>query len=258
MSNPLNPRKVMPLLWLATGLVAFVVVWQIMSNAFGPLLVATPAETTAAVAHLLTSPGALAAFWRTLGRVLLALGLQVVCGVASGVIAGLYPWVEDLLKPVLGVLVAVPPVALALLVILMFGSGDFQVAATALALGFPLLHVGTITAVRSVDRSMLEMFAAFGLPKATQLVVGYLPAILYSLLPSILLVTGLTVRLTVMVEVMVGGGSGIGQSLSAARVHLATAEIFAWLLVMATTVLMVEGTFLYLVKGHLLKWQARR
>jgi len=243
---------------MAAGLVAFVVAWQVMSQTYGPLLVAPPAETWAAAARLLNSPVTLAALGQTLGRVLLALGLQIFSGVASGVIAGLYPWIEDLLQPAVDALVAVPPVALALLVILMFGSGDYQVAATAVALGFPLLYAGTVTAVRSVDSSMLEMFRAFGLPKATQLVVGYLPATLYSLLPSILLATGLNVRLMVMVEVMVGVGSGIGQSLSAARVHMATAEIFAWLLVMATTVLMVEGTFLYLVKSHLLKWQARR
>jgi len=243
---------------MATGVVAFTVVWQLMSNSYGPLLVATPSETMVAVTRLLTSPATLAAFARTLGRVLLALGLQIVSGVASGVLAGLYPWVEDLLRPVIDALVAVPPVALTLLVILMFGSGDYQVAATALALGFPLLYTGTVRAVRSVDRSMLEMFRAFRLPRTTQLLVGYLPATLYALIPSILLATGLTLRLVVMAEVMVGGGSGIGQSLSEARVHMATAEIFAWLLVMAATVLMIEGTLLYLVKSHLLKWQARR
>ncbi|MBT9156213.1 MAG: putative aliphatic sulfonates transport permease protein SsuC [Firmicutes bacterium] len=258
MNNRLKPRGVAPLLWMVTGIVVFALAWQAMSQVYGPLLVATPAETLEATVHLFTSPPAAAAFSRTLGRVLLALGLQIMAGLAVGMLAGFYPWIEDLLKPAISILVAVPPVALALFVIFVFGGGERQVVAAAVALGFPLLYNGAVTAVRSVDVDLLEMLRVFRVPRATQLLAAYVPATVHSLLPSILLAAGLTVRLMIMAEVIVGVDRGIGQALSQARVHMATAEIFAWMLMMATTVLLIEGVMLYLVKSHVLAWQARR
>ncbi|MBT9156985.1 MAG: putative aliphatic sulfonates transport permease protein SsuC [Firmicutes bacterium] len=258
MNSWLKAKKAMPLVWMITGTVAFALAWQMMAQVYGPLLVATPAETLESAVRLFTSPPAVAAFSRTFGRVLLALGLQIIAGLAVGMLAGFYPWVEDLLKPAISILVAVPPVALALFVIFVFGGGERQVVAAAVALGFPLLYGGAVTAVRSVDRGLLEMLRVFRVPKATQLLAAYVPATLYSLLPSILLAAGLTVRLLIMAEVIVGVDRGIGQALSQARVHMATAEIFAWMLVMAATVLLIEGVMLYLVKSHVLAWQARR
>jgi NitT/TauT family transport system permease protein len=258
MSNWEKLHKALPLMWMCAGIVAFALVWQAMARVYGPLLVATPAETLESVVRLFTSPVTVAAFSRTFGRVLLALGMQVMAGLVIGTLAGFYPWVEDLLKPTNGILVAIPPVALALIVIFVFGGGERQVVATAVALGFPLLYRGAITAIRSVDRDLLEMMRVFRLPRMTQLLAGYIPATVTSLLPSILLAAGLTVRLMITAEVIVGIDRGIGPALNQARVHMATAEIFAWMLVMAATVLLLEGVMLYLVKNHLLVWQTWR
>jgi NitT/TauT family transport system permease protein len=258
MNNRAKLQKVLPLVWMVAGIVVFTLVWQAASRVYGPLLVATPAETLESVVRPFTSSAAGDAFSRTLGRVLLSLGLQVVLGLAMGMLAGFNPWIEELFKPMNGILVAIPPVALALFIIFVFGGGERQAVATAVALGFPLLYRGTVTAVKSVDRDLLEMMRVFRLSRATQLSAGYIPATITALLPSILLAAGLTVRLMIMAEVIVGVDRGIGQALSEARVHMATAEIFAWMLVMAVTVLLLEGVILYLVKRHMLAWQARR
>jgi len=72
------------------------------------------------------------------------------------------------------------------------------------------------------------------------------------------LAAGLTVRLMIMAEIIVGMGTGIGHALSLARVHMATDDIFAWMIVMIVAVLTIEGGLLYLVKKYLLTWQAGR
>ncbi len=257
MNNLRHSLRVIPLLWRCAGFIAFVVVWQMMSGIYGPLLVASPVETAEATVRLFASPYTAAHLIQTLGRIVLSLGLQLVLGIVIGVLAGFYPWLEDLLKPITGMLMSIPPVAVALIVIFILGGGTYQTVATATALGFPLLYGGAVTAVRSMDSSLLEMLKVYRVPKATQLIAGYIPAILYALLPSILLATGLTVRLMVMAEIIVGVDSGVGQALGLARAHMATAEIFAWMLVMVVTVLSVEGFLLHAVKQRALAWQGR-
>ena len=258
MSSRVKSAKVALFAWLIMGLAVCVLAWQMMSSIYGPLLVATPAETIRSIVTIATSPEAVVDLYRTLARVIIALGIQIIASLTLGMIAGFYPWVEAMLRPITGLLTAIPPVALALVVIFVFGGGERQVVATAVALGLPLLYGGTIKAVRSVDRDLLEMMRAFRVPWSSQLCAGYIPATLYSLLPNVLLAAGLTVRLMIMAEVIVGVERGIGQAIGTARAHMATGVIFAWMLIMAATVLLVEGILLYLVKNHVLAWQARR
>lgn len=248
----------LPLAWILTGTVAFALAWQLASRQWGPLLVPSLAETAESVLRLLRLPVGLDAFQHTLGRVVVALLLQAAIGIALGMAAGFYPWLEELLSPAIGILMSVPPVAVALTVIFVFGAGERQVVTTAVALGLPLLYNGAVTAVRSLDRDLLEVLRVFRVSRRAQLWAMYVPATLFALLPSILLAAGLTVRLLVMAEVIIGVEQGIGQSLSMARVHLATPEIFAWMLMMAATMLLIEGVLRYLVKRHVLAWQARR
>jgi NitT/TauT family transport system permease protein len=244
--------------WMALGVLALVTLWQLMSQVYSPIFVPSPGETLRAMLGLFSSPESISTIYHTFYRVLLAQVFLIITGITVGILAGFKPWLEQLLKPVKDVLMAIPPVALSLLVIFLFGGGTLQTVMIAVALGFPLLFSATVTAVRSVDRDLLEMFGAFKVAKAVQLWEGFLPAVIYSVLPNILLAAGLTVRLIVLAEIIVGMNIGVGQALSIARVHLATEDIFAWLLLMAAAVLIIEGGLLHLVKRNLLKWQAGR
>lgn len=242
---------------MALGVLALALAWQLMSQVYSPVFVPSPGETLKGLLGLFSSPETVANIYHTFYRCLIALILLTITGITVGMLAGFKPWLEQLIKPLKDILMAIPPVALTLLVIFLFGGGTLQTVAIAVALGFPLLFNATVTAVRSVDRDLLEMFGAFKITKAVQLREGFLPAVIYSVLPNILLAAGLIVRLIVLAEIIVGMNIGVGQALSIARVHLAIEEIFAWLLLMAAAVLLIEGVLLYLVKKHLLQWQGR-
>lgn len=258
MSRWRKSKALFPYVWMLLGLAAFTLAWHGASRLWGPLLVATPAETGAAVLRLFASPAGQLSLYQTLARVAVALVLQVVVGAALGMLAGFYPWFEELLRPAISVLISVPPVAVALFVIFVSGGGELQVVATAVALGLPLLYRGAVAAVRTLDRDLLEMLRVYRVSRVRQLRTMYLPATLYALLPSILLAAGLTIRLMIMAEIIVGIERGIGPALSLARVHMATADIFAWMLIMATIVLLIEGLLLHVVRTHVLSWQTRR
>jgi len=244
--------------WMAAGILALAAVWQLMSVVYSLVFVPSPVETLAAMISLFNTPEALAALLVTAWRVLIALVFLTITGITVGMLAGFNPLLEHLIKPLKDILIAIPPVALTLLVIFLFGGGSVQTVTIAVALGFPLLYGGTLAATRSVDKDLLEMFGAFRVSKKVRLWDGYLPAVLYAVLPNILLAAGLIVRLMIMAEVIVGMNTGIGNALSIARVHMAIEDIFAWMLIMAAAVLIIEGALLHLVKKHLLTWQAGR
>ncbi|MCL5982527.1 MAG: ABC transporter permease subunit [Firmicutes bacterium] len=242
--------------WFLAGIFILAGIWQIMSLSFSPLILPSPRETLGAMFNLFSSPDARQNFYVSAGRALAALMAVTIMGLGMGVVAGLYPWLEALMKPVKDILLAIPPVALTILVIFLFGSGSLQTVGIAGALALPLIYGSTVSAVRTVDRELLEMTEIFNVPRKVRLWDVYLPAVVFSSLPSVLLAAGLTVRLTVMAEVIVGVTVGIGHALSMSRVYLATQEIFAWMLILLAIVLMIEGGLLYIVKKYLLRWQA--
>lgn len=258
MIKPGKFKKQSAYLWMALGILALSALWQWMAMRYSPLIVPSPSAALKAMLGLLSSPESLSYIYHTFYRCLLALLLITITAVTAGMLAGFKPWLAQLIKPLNDILVAIPPVALTLLVIFLFGGGGVQTVAVAVALGFPLLYGAALTAVRSLDKDLLEMFRAYKIAKTMQLWHGFLPAVIYAVLPNFLLTAGLVVRLMVMAEIIVGMQRGIGPALSIARVHMATEELFAWLLLMAAAVLIIEGVLLYLTKKHLLRWQAGR
>jgi len=229
-----------------------------MSHLYSPVFVPSPRETIVAMVGLLRAPENRTHVYSSFYRILLSLTIMSVTSIALGVMSGFNPWIQQLLKPLKDILLAIPPVALSLLVIFIFGVGTVQTVTIAVMLAFPLLYGAVLSAVRSVDRDMLEMLRAFEVGKTLQLREAYLPAVLSAVMPSMVLAAGLTVRLMIMAEIIVGMGTGIGHALSLARVHMATDDIFAWMIVMIVAVLTIEGGLLYLVKKYLLTWQAGR
>lgn len=245
-----------PFLLMALGTFSLLGVWQLISLGSSPVFVPSPGETLIAVLNLPASSAVRVDLYHTFYRVLLALGLITVTGMTVGMLAGFNPWLEDMIKPLNDLLIAIPPVALTLMVIFVFGAGGAQTVAIAALLGFPLLYSGTVTAVKSVDRGLVEMLAAFKVGRAVRVREGYLPAVTVAVIPNILLAAGLAVRLMIMAEIIVGIDSGIGNALSLARTQMATEDIFAWMLIMAAAVLVIEGGLLYLVKKRLVARQS--
>jgi len=244
-------------LWFASGLFILAGIWQAMSLFFSPLVLPSPMETLESLLNLLTSGDSRRDFYVSAYRVLTALIAVIVVGTGIGVVSGFKPRLESLLKPVQDILIAIPPVALIMLVIFLFGSGSPQTIMVAGALVFPLIYGNTVAAVRTVDRDLLEMTGVFNVSGKVRLRDIYLPSVIFSSLPNILLAAGLMVRIVVMAEVIVGVTVGIGDALIIARVNLAAREIFAWMLVMVAVVLIIEGVLLYTIKKYLLRWQVQ-
>jgi len=250
-------KKTSSYFWMILGVVIFIALWHLISLRYSPMFVPSPGETITALIDLFSVPESITHVYSTFYRVLVAMAILTITGIALGMIAGFNPWIEQIIKPVKDILIAIPPVALSLMAIFMFGTGIVQTVAIAVALGFPLLYGATVTAVRSVNMDLLEMLEVFKVNKIILVKDAYLPAVIFAIMPNILLASGLTVRLMIMAEIIVGLDTGIGHAMSIARVHMATEDIFAWMLVMVAAVLAIEGGLLYLVKKRLLAWQTQ-
>ena len=128
---------------------AMLVLWQVLSLAYPPLVVPPIPAVGKILARIFSAPDLLHEAAKTLGRL------------AAGLFFGIAAGCRELCKPVLGVLQVVPPVALLVLAIIWFGfNGKPAVLIVAVAI-FPIIAISVQDAVLHVDRKLLEMGTVF-------------------------------------------------------------------------------------------------
>ena len=145
----------------------------------------------------------------TLGRVLAGFALGAVAGTLFGALSGALPLARRLLDPMLQALRAIPSIAWVPLFILWLGIFEAsKVALIAVGVFFPV-YLGTLGAIASIDRKVLEVGRVFrlrGLATARRIL---LPAILPAWVVSLRAGLGLGFMFVVAAEFM-GASEGLG------------------------------------------------
>lgn len=245
-----------PALGLPVTLVSLLLLWQA-----GVTFSGYPA-------FILPSPALVAGrFWQTLSSGLLwqhtsatlsaALGgfaLALIVALILGYTLAHIRWLEQALAPVLAASQAIPVVAVAPLIILWFGTGlTSKVLVAALITFLPIL-IGTIVAIRSIPRELIEMAYISGANRWQLLRYVEIPLALPVLFGGIR--TGLALATTgAVVGEFVAGRIGLGALINIARGLFDTPLIFVALITLALitlTLYVLAG----LLERLLIRWEA--
>lgn len=234
---PVPPR------WLS--LVALVAAWQTASS-IGLLpadVLASPATIVVTGGELVVTGQLFDAIRVSLGRVGIGLSSGLLIGSVLGLVTGLSRWGDALLDPPLQALRTLPHLGLVPLFILWFGIGELpKVLLIALGVMFPI-YLNLHSAVRGVDRQLLEVARVNGLGPRRTLTEVVLPSVTAPMLVA--LRQSLAIAwLTLIVSEQVNASSGLGYMINNARDFLQTDVV-------------VVGLVVYAVLGLLTDWLVR-
>lgn len=254
-NNPLSISLAPTSRWLgAGGLLLLLVGWHGLALWLGPMLMATPLQTVAALSQLVRSAG----FWNDAGISLLRIGVGVglgsALGLTLGLLAGISARLRGLLEPLRWLLMAIPPVVVVLLAMLWFGLGSSMVIFIAVLMLAPGIYVNVVKGMLAVDRSLLEMAHVYRFTPWQRLRRIYIPSIGAPLSAALLIATCSGVRLVVMAEVL-GADSGAGFALSNARSTFDSGQLYAWVLLTLMLVALLEFALLQPLQRRMNKWQ---
>ena len=148
-----------------TGLsVAMIVValWAWGSAIFGEFMLPAPADVFQKALELLdhfqqNEIGI--SLWRSVVGITIAL----VAGLAAGLIAGSFKTAMALLKPVITILLAMPPIIWVVMALFWFGFGNPSVLFTIIVLVAPLTFASAAMGMASVNKQHEELFDAYKL-----------------------------------------------------------------------------------------------
>ncbi|MEQ6433983.1 ABC transporter permease [Comamonas sp. w2-DMI] len=234
--------------WISAALLVLLLgLWELLVRQWGLSALVLPAPS--AIAQSLWTGLASGYFWPHVWSTLQALLLGLAAGSVVGLLAGmaLAEWalLERVLKPYVVVSQVVPKLALAPLFVLWFGFGMLPtVLITALICFFPLME-NTLTGLRQVDASRLQLFRMLGATRLQTLLRLKLPTGLPAILAGLRVAVVLALVGAVVAEFM-GASRGLGAVVIAAQGMMDTTLMFAALVLIAAMGLLLYQACLVL------------
>lgn len=190
----------------------------------------------------------------SLTRSLSGFGLAVVIGVPLGLLIGWYRPVADLLSPLLELFRNTAALALLPVFVLILGIGETsKISIVLYACLWPIL-LNTISAVRSVDPTLIRLARSLDLsaPRLFQKVI--LPASVPVVFTGVRLAGAVSILVLVAAE-MVGAKAGLGYLINASQYNFAIPQMYAGI-VTISVIGLVFNQLLVALERRFTAWRA--
>jgi NitT/TauT family transport system permease protein len=189
----------------------------------------------------------------TLARVIGALVVSFVFGVALAMAMYRSDSLDKYLHPMIRILMAVPVVSWILFAVLWFPGVEFRIGFVLVVVCGPVFLVDSLDAMRGVPRELRHMMQSFRPTMLQYFVKLMLPAIVPSIFTAWKVNISLAIRVVTIAE-LVGAVTGIGHQLSVAEELFSVSDVFAWTLVLVILLFMLEAVVAR-VEKRLLRWR---
>ena len=245
-------------LWSGWGAIASLLLllaaWEGVSLAYGSLILPDPASTFAKLRELFASGAAWPELVTTARRAMAGLALAILAGSLLGLAAGVSMTASMMSRPLVTVLLGMPPIAWLVLAMLWFGVGDGTPVFTVFVACFPVIFIGALQGTRTLDHHLKDMATVFRLPLRMKLFDLYLPHVVSYLFPAWITALGTSWKVVVMAELL-SSSDGIGAALAVSRSHLDMEATLAWIAAVVLALLAVEYLLLEPIKREVERWR---
>lgn len=232
----------------------FCALWQSGHEAYGAFIIPSPLATLSAVVRL----AGIEASWLTAATTVARAFEGFVCasllGLTSGMLAGYSPAAIRVARPLVTLLLGVPPIAWIVLTMIWFGSTDGMIVTTVIIAALPAAFMGAAEGIVTRDRGLDDMARAFGAGPWTRFTTLALRHVVAHVFPALVLALGTAFKVAVMAEVLSNAG-GIGGGLARARSNLDVSEAMAWVLVAVGALIAVEYCLIRPIHSEVERWR---
>ncbi|MEP7032023.1 MAG: ABC transporter permease subunit [Pseudolabrys sp.] len=236
------------------SLLIFAVCWQVLSY-LAPVLgippFAVPSLVRIAKSITTITPIDIVV---TLARVIGALLVSFVGGLALAMAMYRSEPLEKYLHPIIRLFMAVPVVSWILFAVLWFPGVEFRIGFVLVVVCGPVFLIDTLDAMKSVPKELRSMMQSFRPTTLQYFIKLMLPAIVPTIFTSWKVNISLAIRVVTIAE-LVGAVTGIGHQLSVAQELFSVADVFAWTIVLVALLFMLEA-IVARVEHRLLRWRA--
>jgi NitT/TauT family transport system permease protein len=217
---------------LSTNIISIVILailWEIAGRTLGSILIPPLSKICSAWLRLLMSGKLLSNLMMSLGTLIAGFFLAVIVGIIIGLLMGRFREVEHFLDLYINALMSAPMTAFIPVLILWFGLGVESRIAVVFLFAVFVIIINTMTGVKQVDRTFLEMARSFGAKETEVFFKIILPAAMPAIMAGVRLGMGRAVKGMVTAEMLLTL-TGIGAMIMQYGSAFATDSLFAVIL----------------------------
>jgi NitT/TauT family transport system permease protein len=225
------------------SIVSLAIAWEIAGRFLQSDLIPPLSKIGSAWLRLLASGKLLSNLWMSLGTLAAGFALAVIVGVTVGVLMGRFREVEHFLDLYVNAFMSAPATAFVPVLILWLGLGVESRIAVVFLFAVFVIIVNTLTGIKHVDRTLIEMGRSFGAREHEVFLTIMLPAAMPAIMAGVRLGMGRAVKGMVTAEMLLtltGMGGMIMQYGSAFATDALFAVILTILLVAMITMRLVQ------------------
>lgn len=236
------------------SIVLFIALWDFGNQIYGDLVLPSPLETFTTLVNMVQDPMMQQEIKTTLYRASVGFGISLVFGTILGLLAGFFMTASMMSRPIVTILVGMPPIAWIVLAMIWFGMGDDTVIFTVTVASFPIIFIGALQGTRTLDGDLNEMAKSFKLPFYMKFMDVYFPHIFSYVFPAWVAALGMSWKIVIMAELL-STSDGLGAALAIARSQLDTPMALALVIVMIGSLLFIEYVLLEPLKREVELWR---
>lgn len=245
-------------LWSGWGALASLLLlctaWELAGQYYGSLILPGPLESFEQLLNLLATEEAVTDLIISAKRTFIGLGLAVLFGSLLGMLAGFSLTSAMLSRPLITLLLGMPPIAWLVLAMLWFGLSDATPIFTVFVACLPIVFAGAMQGTLTLDNHLHAVAKVYNLPWHMRLSDVYLPHVVSYLFPAWVVALGTSWKVVVMAELL-STSDGVGAALAVSRAQLDTATTLAWVIAVLVALLASEYLFLEPIKRHVERWR---
>jgi len=245
-------------LWSGFGSIASILLlcalWELGAQTYGDLVLPGPITTFNQLQILLQEQQFINQVIISTKRTFLGLALALVIGTSLGLVAGIFTTIAVILRPIITLLLGMPPIAWLVLAMIWFGLGQITPIFTVFIACVPIVFIGAMQGTRMLDDKLLNVARAYKLPKLMLLTDIYLPHMISYLFPAWITALGTSWKVIIMAELLTTS-DGIGAELAISRAQLDTANSLAQISLILLLLLATEYLILEPIKRYVEKWR---
>jgi len=245
-------------LWSGWGAIAsiflFLAFWDFGNQLYGNLVLPSPKETFSTLFTMLNDVTVWSDVLLTVKRALIGFFVSLLLGSFLGLLAGFFLTASMMSRPIITILVGMPPIAWIVLAMIWFGMSDTTVIFTVVIASFPIIFVGALQGTRTIEGDLNEMADSFKVPFRMKLFDVYFPHIFSYIFPAWVSALGMSWKIVVMAELL-SSNDGIGAALAIARSQLDTPTALALVVIMIGSLLLIEYLVLEPIKREVELWR---
>ena len=227
--------------WQTLAAIAFLlVVWVIAYFSIGnELLVPSLGDSLKGMGELLIDEGFWTGLFRSFLRALFAFGVSLIFALFLAIVSYVLPSFANFIAPVVSAFRSLPVLAVLLILLSFLGAGKAPVAVAFLSL-FPMLYTAILSALKGLDKQILEISRVHGAGIATRVFKLCLPLTSPHILRESGAALSFSLKLVVSAEVLANTAKSLGGMMQEAKIYGEIPQLFALVVVTFLWGLLVE------------------